>query len=1436
MDSETGEKHLPEGGEEPIRRSPLKRSPNLASLWEAVDQDRPADFGALTRPATSGRQPCVAEPPALQPESPPKPLRRNPPDLSLLDELTTPAGQAPVAPRGTGIDEKDAASHLAIDPELEKYIYPDLWRKLNGPAPTRGILINTLDQVRSTLNLLSTFLPQHLVQEKMRRAVPGLVNGQMVHGSLLFSDVSGFTALSERLQGRGLEGAEILTRMMNRYFGRMLDILAQSGGILLKFAGDAMLVYFPQQGQNEQINWAVRAGQRMLSAISEFSDLEVPGGKVALKMKIGIGSGDFLAASVGSPQRMEYVILGQAVAQTMTSESLTTAAGQMVVNAQTIPFLDPAYPAVEHKNGYYRVNRPSESTLDEFEIKAEVRRARGAISWDASPNAILAQVDVTLRQIKAVLPYLSPEVVDRVVIHGQRNLFASQYRPTSVLFCNFWGFEDLLAAWGDEGVARLTGLLNAYFNAMSDVVARYGGMISRIDPYSRGTKMLILFGAPVAHEDDPQRAASAALAMNAELETINDTWTRKLAHHLPSGFNGPLIQHRIGITTGSTFAGQVGSPTRREYTVMGDEVNLSARLMSAGDSGQILINRYTVNQAHLNDSFYLTDLAPLRVKGKSKPVAVAQLQGPRDDLLSKRAQERGALIGRKTELDKAESLLRQATGGQGTLLILEGPAGIGKSHLADALIQHAQAVQLRVLFHQCRSYAENTPYACWSLLLRQLAGISATDFQSAIHHQKLQVLIAKCRLPEQMVQPLAMLMGLKPLISEPTGSSADAIITQTPALDETTALARQVREGRKKRQSSRLDFWDQLESGKTSETGQVWQPITAQLSGSERERVYGAVWSVLDRLTHPDPGAAALGLVFFEDAHWMDAASRDLLQWIAARLQNLPLLVLLARRKGAEREPASPRTHILSLAPLSTPETSALVSSLLIADLAQVIQEQSQGNPLFIEEITHWYRQTHRISPDELRSVLQTSNVLQKLILSHLENLPDELQEVAMTAAVIGNEFRTGEVQALLSAGMDSVTLSNLLRSLAHSHLITLVEAGADARYAFQQSLVRDVLYNSLPYEKRRELHGKLADYLSRPRSRRSELQAHLAAALDADAASPIQIAETIGGHYERAERWLDAARQFGSAGDQARRQKDASRAGDNYNRGLTAIDKLPADKLAEEARLLKYQFHLALGDLALREDEYLNALTCYEMARSAADLAAGPEKQFELTFRFALVLPTQRKAEEAEILLRGALEESVVASEPDLLACMAWLAVRADRADAGRWIAMCADELGERADARAQEIRALLADLGGEWEAAREGYRTAGYPAGAAMMSVQLGQRALEQGDPRQAELHYRSALEISTRSENLAGAALADYRQAELFWRGGQIQAARAELDRAQAALEHAPSQMAAAGFAAIRKAQKSINLKHNSRWPTWPVQEITDQYTIRLLFHPE
>jgi class 3 adenylate cyclase len=339
---------------------------------------------------------------------------------------------------------------------------------------------------------------------------------------------------------------------------------------------------------------------------------------------------------------MEYGVLGPAVTQTMGAEGAASGPGQLIVNEATAQRLGDDFTLLDQAPGYYSIQRIEDQEVGDFEIKAEERRARSSVPWNASPHALLAQMRVALNQIHALEPYLAAELAERVIVHARDRRVESEFLLTTVLFCNFIGFETLYDAWGRAGVQRLTSLLSAYFAAMNEAVARYGGIVTRIDPYSNGTKLLAVFGAPVSHEDDPQRAVSAALAMNAELEALNERWRQKFTRYIPADWEGPLIKHRIGITQGNVYAGMVGSSTRREYTVMGDDVNLSARLMGAAKPGQILISQRIFQS--VADYFLLTEAPPIRVKASAP--SLHQVDG-RATTPWRPVPKRPPLVGRK---------------------------------------------------------------------------------------------------------------------------------------------------------------------------------------------------------------------------------------------------------------------------------------------------------------------------------------------------------------------------------------------------------------------------------------------------------------------------------------------------------------------------------------------------------------------------------------------------------------------------------------------------------------------------------------------------------------------------------------------------------------------------------------------------------------------
>ncbi len=1399
----------------PPTRGRVRRSlPDISTLYDEPEE-------AKTAPAepTTGA-PGVETPP---PEAPvPRPqgrARRGLPDISKLYDSVEPQSAAqpeihpssPVVPLpGTQPSAEDADSApLRLPPELQEYLSPDLWRKLTGGTPRSGVLLNALERLRSLLFTLSTYLPGDLVQEKMNRPVPGLVSGKVLKGCLMFTDVSGFTALSERLAGLGSEGAERLTGLINRYFAAMIEILSWSGGTLLKFAGDATLVYFPEQEDGAHTLWAARCGRRMLRAIGEFSNIPTPLGPVSLSMKVGLAAGTFLAASIGSPKRMEYALLGQAVTHTMQAEGSTTAAGQIVVNPEAAELLRSAYELTQLKSGFYLLKEGPDTDLDSFEIRPEKRRARGAMPWSASPQAIAVQIDVALRQIQALTPYLAAELVDRIVAHAERRQAPSEYRPTTVMFCNFTGPEALLEAWGEAGASRVTGLLSAYFTDINNVITRFGGIVSRIDPYSKGTKLLALFGAPVAHEDDPQRAVSAALAMNAELQLLNQRMAQKLARHLPPGSPPALIEHRIGITLGETFAGQAGSSTRREYTVMGDEVNLAARLMSAARMGQVLISERVLDSC--GEYFVARPLPAVRLKGKSKAVNIWQVDGPRDDTLLARIAARGPLIGRQGELEQARQALQRAMQGQGGLLALRGPAGMGKSHLADTLLDEAMRQGCQVLAYQCRSYQSQSIDACWSGLVRSLAGITSID-HPLIQKDKLERISAQYHLRADATTALIDLLDLR-LAELP---AEHEIIPTAESGEE--SLFDLVKQKKASRRASSLELFSQLgevESGLFEEG--------RSLSEREVRRRRRALAALLGATA-----AATPTVVFFEDAHWMDPSSHKLLLALSEELSNQPLLFLTASRPH-EDQPEPPET--ITLKPFNATDTTSAVAAILVGGLGEIIHEQSGGNPLFVEQISRWIQRNYKISVDELKTVLQSSNILQSLVLSSVESLPEGQRQVARIASIIGPEFRRSEVEALLPESIDPVTLSTHLRGLTQARMVQLTEAGVDPRYTFAQSLVHDVLYTSLPFEQRRELHGRLASYLANRPGRRRELRNKIAAFLDeGQIANPIHEAEILAQHYERSEQWLPAAQQFGEAAGLLNRQGERSRAEALYARGLTLLERCPSETGAVEIPLMKAAFHIHLGDAAVRRENLAAGAAAYESA--AAALANLPEPAplklaLRLAARLVILLPGQGKAAQAHTVLAQLRAEHPEAEGWAVHAIQAWLDVRTQR-DPGQSISAARALLPDPESNPGRRALALLNELSGNYAEAVELYLSLGQEGSAALTRVRLGDRLATGGQPAEAAAQYELAAE--TWKDAPCGLALAGYRQAELAWQAGDKSAAVTQLEEALAALAKASPVLQTEPRAVI---QKALARRRLGPWEAWQWQPFEDLLRVRLLF---
>ncbi len=1208
------------------------------------------------------------------------------------------------------------------------------------------------------------------------------MKGQLAHGSLLFADVSGFTALSEQLANQGREGAEKLTKIMNNYFKVMVSILSRSGGILIKFAGDATLIYFPAQKKDQQALWSVRAGLRMLRAMEQFKSIETAQGSTTLNLKIGIATGDIYLGSIGSAERMEYTIMGKTVLETMHAEGLATA-NQLIVDLNTRSLLGEEFQIENLEKTFFRIDLKENTELDNFEIRAGTRRARGPLVWQLSPEAAIEQMTTAINQIEALSPYLPNELVERIVLHAKKRKIESEYRATTVIFCNFTGPEALLTLWGEKGISRVTALLAAYFNSIHDIVNHYGGIISRIDPYAKGTKLLILFGAPVMHEDDPTRAVNAALAMNTQLDALNQRWTRKFRRHLPDNFNLPLIQHRIGITQGLTFAGQVGSSTRHEYTVMGDDVNLSARLMAAATWGQILISQ-RVRDA-VNGYFFETRLQPIMVKGKSKPIPIAQVDGKRDDTILLRINQEQPLIGRDEAFNQALSLLEDKASKTPRILTVYGPPGIGKSHFSDRVTREALKRHYEPIIIQAEMFSQNIERHGLNLFLQQIFRTSQNDHPDLLQ-TKIESRANALNLTEDHLRVIGLLMGVDISNDDQETNKSNADPKES------------------------LELWDQLARDSRENFSDQTNIFKRQGQFLDEESILEAFQNLCDAITEKTNL-----ILYLENADWIDKYSKDILLNTFQTLPPAKAFVIINQRQPLSKAERKTKL-VINLEPLNQNQSTMLVSHILLESLSETIHEQTHGVPLFIKEISEYIQRQLDFTAKNLSEMLQSSNFMQQLVLSRLEVLPEDQRETARVASVIGTNFRFGEIKSLIESSIDNVTLSNNLRALTTAGIIDQIEAGVDSRYTFSQPHIQEAIYQSLPYDRRRDLHAVLGTYLNKGLDTRRAVQKRIASFLGStEKTDPLANLERVAYHYEKAEENLDAARIHLKAALQARDQGAYDRAGENINKGLIQSAKTKSTKSARITQNLLE----AKVDLCMLDGKYHDAEQVLdELINLSLNTDNLPPRVIIKRF---LVQSALDQAQESLQIDTG--ESSSVEIQNLIAIINLWHQHRQ-----GEPISINSSRLDQ--DQLNAALEGVLCELTADYDQAISIYRDIKFIANLGINQIRLGDLFLAKGNPTSAEKNFEQAYKNFDELDDSCGKALAIYCLARSAFQQNDKQKTKKHLSEFEDALAPCPSEIFKEGANIINRTRQILRQESDDALPDWRWQNFTDRITIK------
>lgn len=610
-----------------------------------------------------------------------------------------------------------------------------------------------------------------------------------------------------------------------------------------------------------------------------------------------------------------------------------------------------------------------------------------------------------------VLPFRHPASA----AHDRRTGEADR-RQVTVLFADLSGFTRLSERLDPEIVRAFQSVL---FDALTQSVSRFDGYVVKF----LGDAVLALFGAPVAHEDDPERALEAALDMHARASRLSEQWAGRLGQ--------PVALH-LAVHTGPAVTGRLGDRNGAGYDVTGDIVNTASRLMGVADPGTTLVSETTWHLAR--HRFAFSSAVPLSLRGKSEPINVHRLIGVLADPGSARGLGAHGLhapmVGRRCELGELEAAIGRMLSGRAQLVGITGEPGAGKSRLIaellDRLAKDKTFPSLIVRRVACSSMGEPT-YGVFASLLREGYQMRADDTLE-VARRKLAAGLASMGDESETAGAVSPMLSYLLGLEEGHGSELDP-----------EQLKRQI--------------------------------VLAARTLVKRRLEHGPVLIVIEDLHWADTASREL--------------LRDIADHLAD--QRLMVLVSHRQQVGMPLPQRAEHTviRLKSLPPEEVASMlDGLFGSIEQPDLArvqQLVAAQCGGNPLFIEEIVRNLMHRGALERREGRWICtghctQASipPSLHGLLLSRLDSLPTEQRRSLGEAAVLGMTFEEVLLEAAGSGG--SATPARLEGLAAHA---LIEEVGRDGsggrRFRFTHALVHEAVYQNLLLARRTVLHERVA-------------------------------------------------------------------------------------------------------------------------------------------------------------------------------------------------------------------------------------------------------------------------------------------------------------------------------------------------------------------------
>jgi class 3 adenylate cyclase len=576
-------------------------------------------------------------------------------------------------------------------------------------------------------------------------------------------------------------------------------------------------------------------------------------------------------------------------------------------------------------------------------------------------------------------------------LSAQERGLPEERKVVTVLFADLVGFTARAEKLDPEDVRAI---LTPYFARVRSELEAFGGTVEKFI----GDAVMAVFGAPVAHGDDPERAVRAALAMCAAVDELNR--------------NDPDLELRIriAVNTGEALVSLAASAAQGEGVVAGDVVNTASRLQEAAPVNGILVGEETYRATR--SVIRYEDAEAVVAKGKQRPISVWRaLAAPAPP--GERTQGEVPMVGRASELTVLQGIWERVVAERRPQLVtLFGPAGIGKTRLATEFSELTRCADARVIRGRSLPYGEVTPYGAFAAQVKQIAGMFDTD-EISTASEKLEGAVASLLDgdPAEIAAHIAMLIGVGT-----TGAAAD------------------------------------------------------------QQTLFFSARRLVEALANERPT-----VLVFEDIHVSASSMLDLLETLASRVRDVPLLLLtIARPELLSERPAwgggLPAYTALPLEPLGEEHSEELARRLLEAagadaETAGELAGTAEGNPLFIEELA--------VSVVERTAIAgELPSSVRSIVAARLDALPRPERDALLDASVVGKVFWDGALtrmaedrEARLKA-LDSLEGRDLIRRDPVSRL------QGQQQFAFKHQLIFEVAYSTLPRALRRERHAAIAQFL----------------------------------------------------------------------------------------------------------------------------------------------------------------------------------------------------------------------------------------------------------------------------------------------------------------------------------------------------------------------